>query len=173
MSYDLRADVKSMLNSTSLTDPGEIADKVAENVPSRSLRDALRVTLRAFVRQVMSEARTNNNPQFSGGGHRCYDTHHEHAAAGTTSTRSWKRSGIRDGWQRQLDARFHVGDHQWKQLRDMTYADLLTAADEREATARRNQAWARTLHSWAALLTEHNVDTFGELPVAVQMGALS
>lgn len=164
MPYDLRADVKSVLNSTSLTDPGEIADKVAESVPARSLRAALRLTLRAYVRQIMAEQRS---PSFSGSGHTRHDTQLSPAAAG----KSWKRSGVRDGWQLRLDAIYHAGE-EYKQLRHMTYADLMFAANEREQIARKNKAWARTLHSWAALLTEHDVETFGELPVKVQMKAL-
>lgn len=166
--YNLRADVKTVLDTTSITDPGEIADKVAESVPAKELRAALRVTLRAYVRYMMAQSRTNNPPLFSGSGQSRNDSHAPTAAAG----RSWKRDGIRDGWQRQLTARYHVGDRQWKQLREMTHADLMAAAGEREATARRTEAWARILHAWAGLLTEHDAATFGALPVEVQMYAL-
>jgi len=176
--YDLRADVKAVLESTSLTDPGEVADKVAESIPAKSLRSALRVTLRAYVRQVMAESRTLSAPNFrpapvhptpvSSGGHTRSGAQSRTAAAG----RSPKVRAIRDGWQRQLDARVHVGDSEWKFLGDCTHDNLNALAAEREANADKNRAWARHYRGLAALLTEHGAETVRDLPAEVLMPAL-
>lgn len=152
MSYDLRADVKAILDETSLADPGEIADKVAESIPPRALRDALHVTLRSYVRQVISESRTNTAPSVVG--------------------RSAKVAAIRDGWQRRLHDRCHVGGSVWKLLGECDYADLYAMADEREHHAATNAAWARHYRSLAALLTEHDAAVVSDLPPEVLMRAL-
>jgi len=170
MKYDLRADIKTVLDSTSLTDPGEIADKVAESVPARALRAAFRVTLRAYVRQVMAERRTFSDPNFqtSSSGHPLNDAHDPRVAAG----RSFKVRAIRDGWQKQLDNRVHVGNSEWKFLGDCTYDNLYALAGEREKHAAKNEAWARYYRSLAALLTEHDVERVRDLPAEVLMPAL-
>lgn len=170
MKYDLRAEIKSVLDSTSLADPGAIADKVAESIPSHALRAALRVTLRSHVRQVIRESRPRSAPDFqpSGSGHRRPDTQTAPAAAG----RSSKVRAIREGWQRQLDAPVHVGESHWKYFGDCTYTDLYAMADERQKNAAENQAWAHHYHRVAALLTEYAVDTVRDLPAEVLMPTL-
>lgn len=154
--YDLRADVRAVLDSSNLTDPGEIADKVAESIPASALRAALHVTLRSYVRQVMAETRTNSAPNFRS------------PAAG----RSVKVQAIRDGWQRQLDNRVHVGDSEWKLLGDCTYEDLLACAAEREAIAARNQSMARYYRGLAGLVAEHDTAALRDVPAEVLMPAL-
>jgi hypothetical protein len=166
--YDLRADIKAVLSDSSLTDPGEIADKVAESIPTRALRSALRVTLRSYVRQVMAEGRTYSPPNFTASSSRSQvDTQALHAAG-----RSSKVRAIRDGWQRALDNRVHVGDSQWKLLGDCTYTDRYALAAEREKHAAKNQAWAHHYHSLAGLLTEYDVETVRDLPAQVLMPAI-
>lgn len=168
--YDLRAAVKHVLATSSLTDPGEIADKVAESIPAKSLRAVVREMLRAYVRQINNEGRTYSPPNFqpSSSGHPNRDTHTQSAAAG----RSSKVRAIREGWQRQLTVRYHVGHGVHKMQVDMTYDDFMFGANERDSIAERNSAWARVLRARAGLLTEHDVETFGDLPVEVQMAAL-
>jgi len=165
--YDLRADIKAILSGTSLTDPGDVADKVAESVPVKALRAALRVTLRAYVRQIMAEERTLSAPNF-GSGQAERDNQGHPAAAGF----SWKGRAIRDGWQRQLDARVHVGDSAWKFLGDCTYDDLQALSAEREKHAQKNAAWARHYRFLASLLTEHDAATVRDLPAEVLMPTL-
>lgn len=158
MTYDLRADIRRVLDATSLVDPGEVADKVAESIPAKALRAALRVTLRSYVRVVMNEQRHSSD---SAGGH-----------TGSVAGRSTKVRAIRDGWQRQLDSRVHVGESKWKFLGDCTYENLQTIAAERDWHVTRNQAWARYYRDLASLLTEHDVATVRDLPAQVLMPAL-
>jgi hypothetical protein len=69
--FDLRSEVRAVLNDTSLSDPGDIADKVAEQIPARSLRRVLRHVLRSYVRQVISQERT----KFSGPSQLRHESH--------------------------------------------------------------------------------------------------
>lgn len=193
--YNLRAEVRHMLDSTSITDPGEIADKVLESMPEECLRDSLRETLRAYVRAVNAETRPSGvaasavrslipapatpTIQPTSGGHSRPGTHSSHAAAGRPATTvapkktlSWRGIGIRNGWQRSLDSRVHVGTGRNKMLRHCTYDDLQFAADEREQVAAKNAASARYYRSLASLVLEYDVKAFGDLPTEVIMVAV-
>jgi hypothetical protein len=143
-----------VLNSSTIADPGVIADEVLRRVPSRMVKQALQQALRLYVRQVISEVRITRPP------------------APSSPARSAKVSAIRDGWQRRLRDRIHCGNGNWKFLAECTYEDLLAAAGERRELAERNMAWARQYDEWARLLTEHDVATFGDLPAEAQMSAL-
>lgn len=163
-SFDLRAEVRHVLDTTSLADPGDVADKVVESVPAVELRRALRATLRALVREVMrhDRAATLDSPSSQ----TAHDTHLTSAAGGT----SWKVTGIRDQFAAQMSARYHVADG-WKLLRDMGAADLRAAAAERETLAAENAAAAARLTSWADALDAAGVAVMADLP-AVTLAAL-
>lgn len=163
--YSLLADVQSILHDTSLSDPGEIADKVAESVPSKALRKCLRVTLRQYVAAVIRQERDTTNP---GSSHETADTQSASAAAGS----SWKRNGIRDGWRHHLTDRYAVAG-EWMSLAEMTADHLVAAALEREQLAAANIARGARLRDWARLLNEHKATTFGDLPADVQARVLS
>jgi hypothetical protein len=166
--YNLRTDVKSVLASTSLTDPGEVADKVAESMPANALRAALRVTLRSYVRQIMSEERTSSADQTStGSGQRTSDAQSRSAAAG----RSSKVRAIRDGWKRHLEDRVHVGS-EWMLLGDCTHDNLIALATEREEIAAKTEAWAQHYRRLAGLVAEHGVAQVRDLPAEVLAPAI-
>ncbi len=152
--FHLRNLVGEIVRDSAATDPGDLVTEVIARIPKKKVADALKQTMRLYVRQVISETRP------IGGG--------EPPVAAT----SWKVTAIRDGWQRQLTNRLHVGAGKWKRLADCTYDDLLAVAAERRDLAERNGVWARTYESWARLISEAGVDTFGELPVERQAAAL-
>jgi hypothetical protein len=83
-------------------------------------------------------------------------------------------SAIRDGWQKRLTDRIHVGEsaRDWKLLKFCTYEDLLFAANERRGIADSNAAVARQYDGWARLMNEHEVATFGDLPAEALISAL-
>lgn len=151
--FVLRHLVRDVLDSTSEADPGVLAGLVLATIPRGKTREALAQTLRIYVRQVITESRSVN-------------------ATVTPISPSVKVAAIRDGWQQRLGDRVHVGESHWKLLRDCTYEDLLSAAEERRQLADQNQARARMFDAWARLLTDHNVKTFGDLPTDVQAHAV-
>lgn len=153
---NLRVLVHEVLETSTMPDPGDVAEEVFRRVPPEEHGEALRQTLRLFVRQVIGELRVGNPS----------------TRPAANSGRSAKVRAIRDAWQRRLADRVHVGDSEWKFLRDCTRDDLLAAAAERRKLAERNAAWARTYDGWARLLTEHGVATFGELPAEVLLDTL-
>lgn len=173
MKYDLRASVKQVLDGSSLNSPAEIAAKVAEDVPSHALRACLRLTLAAYAAQIIREDRNYASPNFQTPASQTALGSQNDVAGGAPSAarRSWG-ARYRDAWQRSLTSRVHVGDSQWKQLGDCTYADLEAIAAERNRNAEKNAAAARYYNGLRALLTEHAVDTVRDLPTEVLMDAL-
>lgn len=167
--FNLRATVQNVLDTSTLTDPGVIASKVLDSVPDDALRDCLRVTMRGFVRDVIRTSRAT--PERPSSGQRTYEPQPSPAAAGGTTSRSWKRDGIRAAWQRHLLDRYHAADG-WRLLGEMTAVDLRAAAAEREKDAAGTLAAAARLTEWAALVETHNVACFGDLPDAVLARAL-
>lgn len=153
--FILRHLVRDVLKSTDEADPGEVAALVMAQIPRGKQREALEQSMRLFVRQVISETRTGNRP-----------------ANVTPIHRSAKVSAIRDGWQRRLRDRVHIGDSAWKMLADCTYDDLSAAAAERQEHADRNMVWAREYRAMASAVLDAEVETFGDLPAEVQMQIL-
>jgi len=156
--FDLRAVVRDKLASTDEADPGVIARQVIAAIPKSQYGAALTQVMRLFVRQIISETR---------GSHVGNVTPIRRAPS-----KSWKGDGIRDGWQRRLGDRLHVGGSEWKQLRDCTYDDLMVVAGERQQKAEQNAAWARTYRAFALAVSEADVATFGDLPTEQQMHLL-
>lgn len=153
--FTLRILVQEVLRTSTMADPGQVADEVMRRIPRSMVRVALSQALRLFVRQVISETRIS----------------HQATPTPAGPARSRKVASIRDGWQRRLRDRVHCNGT-WKFLGECGYDDLLAAAAERRELADRNMAWARQYDEWARLLTEHDVATFSDLPVEVQMSAL-
>lgn len=153
-SYDLRAEIRNVLDGTGLTDPRDIATKVAENIPAKFRLAALRVALVPLVEQVNQQRRMSSAITGTGAG------------TDRPASRSAKVSAIRDAWQVALRDRIHVGQGPaaWKLLGDCGYDDLMFAASERREHARRNAAKARRYAALAELLHTHGVATVGELP---------
>jgi hypothetical protein len=176
--FSLRQALTQVLKETDLADPKDVAEELLDRIPKAQIPALFQAMLHGFVRQHMSADRirnssgspvaalpvTANKPPFSG--------HAPSVAGAYKQPGSAKVSAIRDGWQRRLRDRVHT-ESGWKLFSQMTYDDFLYASKERQAIAANNEAWARRFNAWARLLTEYDVETFGKLPVEVQMNALS
>lgn len=178
--FNIRQLVRDVLRSSTMADPGDVADEVMRRIPKEMMRAALAQVLREVVRQVMGEERQANR---SGGGISTeppQQTPLSVAPSQPTNTaprvanRSFKVNAIRDGWQKRLTDRIHVGQsaRDWKLLKFCTYDDLLFAATERRGIADSNATAARQYDMWARLINEHDVATFGDLPAEALMSAL-
>lgn len=152
--FALRVIVREVLAQTEEADPGVIAGMVVGRIAKKDRDAALSQAMRLFVRQVISETRVGNRPSNVTPIHR--------------TGQSAKVAAIRDGWQRRLRDRVHVGASLWKQLGDCTYDDLLAAANERQEHADRNAAWAREYRAMASAVLDADVERFADLPVETQ-----
>lgn len=179
--FNIRHLVREVLRSSTMADPGAVADEVMRRIPKNMVRTALVQVLRDVVRQVMGEERNSNagpaNTAPVEPALRLATDDREEAEDAPkphVPNRSWKRAGISDGWQKRLTDRIHVGQsaRDWKLLKFCTYDDLLFAATERRGIADSNAAAARQYDAWARLINEHDVATFGDLPAEALMSAL-
>lgn len=179
--FNIRHLVREVLRSSTMADPGDVAHEVLRRIPSDLTRVALEQVLRDVVRSIMGEERASNRVP-SSTAHAGPDLRpgprltpvFERPDHPRRPQHSAKVAAIRDGWQKQLNNRIHVGDgsKDWKLLRACTYADLLFAATERRGIADRNASVARQYDAWARLINEYDVATFGDLPAEAQMSAL-
>lgn len=173
--FNIRHLVREVLRSSTMADPADVADEVMRRIPSKMIRTALVQVLRDVVRQVMGDERQRTAPNTAPSepaGLRIAPGGEEPKKP--VPNRSWKRSGVADGWQKRLTDRVHVGPgaRDWKLLRACTYEDLLFAATERRGIADSNAAAARRYDAWARLINEHDVATFGDLPAEALVSAL-
>lgn len=150
--YSLRDAVASVLDTSDLASPEDVASKVAENVPSKAVRSVLTEALTTYVRVHMGERR-RSNVILNGDEQR------------KQSARSSKVAAIRDSWSAALRDRVHVEDG-WKALGECTYDNLMFAASERQEMARRNAAQAEKYESLAHKLRSAGVERVADLPQA-------
>jgi len=156
--YDLRTNVRKVIEESSLRGPQEIAAKVAENVPQKHLRTALSSALVEFVRQELQKARRPLAPV---------------SGSRPRSNPSAKVAAIREGWRRTLAGQFHVGDGRWQVLADCGYGEVLFLAGERFEHARRTNVAGQMFEALAEAIQGHGVDRAGDLPEPVLADILS
>lgn len=152
--------LRDLAHEVITTSPSDDLDVMVDDLLGRigddELRDALRQTLRAFLRQMLQHERAANTPY----------------APGRKPNGSWWVERMRKLHETRLRNRYHVGNGEWKQLAHLTYDDLLFAAEERRQIAKRNLLQADALDGWAALVARHGAATFGDLPADVLTDAL-
>lgn len=164
--FDLRTVVRSVLDSSNSANLGSLAEAVYDRIDPANHAEALRQTLRGFVRQMVSEQRPDlapplppaSAPSIAGG-----------------QVPSAKVAAIRDGWQRALRSLVYVGAEH-KQLAACTAADLLFAAEYRREQAAANRRRASQFDALRQHLDEHGVATVGDLPaevLVISLGAVA
>lgn len=157
--FDLRALIRDVCDSSTMADPVTLAKEVARRIGRNHQREALEQALPVVVQHVVSRRQPIAVPE---------------QRAPSAASRSRKVASIRETWRRMLRDRIAVGPavSDWKFLGDCTAADLAYAAAIREEHARRNAARAHQLRDLADLLTEHGVSTVSELPEPVLSASL-
>lgn len=150
--FNLKAEIRKVVDTTDLASPDDIAAKVVENIPAKLLRSALMQCLPELVRVELGRARGLHpiTPQ---------------------SYRSSKVAGIRaaaEDWRRRLRDRVHVGRGVWLLLADCSAENFRFAAEERRVNAERSLAAADQYNRFGAACEKHSVARFADLPEAVQ-----
>lgn len=147
-SITLHTLIKRVLDETDITDPREIAVKVAGMIPEHRVHQILVDALVADVRTVMGSRR---NRAMSN-------------ALMSKPNRSAKVVGIRDWWSEMLAARVHVGSSRWVALGDCGDPELAFAEQERRADAERELQRADMYAQLRKLLRTYKVKTVADLP---------
>ncbi|WP_406501534.1 hypothetical protein OHA04_27350 [Streptomyces sp. NBC_01590] len=161
--------MRDVLESSSTTDPRNLADEVLNRVDGRDLRAALGQCLPAFVREEIRKKR--NGGALDRGELQLVMTEQPSGFAATARrrtpvrmVRSAKVAAIRAAGPRWLDDRLCTGEHEWKRLGDCTFTDLMYAVGQRREQAARTEAVAARLEHLADLLRTHGVGCVRDLP---------
>lgn len=166
MTFNLRATINQVIDTTDLAGPGAVANQVDKLTSDEDLRTAYQQALRKMVVQVFSERRMST----------AFVTDHPQSPAAEDGVEvprkkqkyipSRKGQLIREWWQQVLRDRVHCGPSaaDWKLLGDCTFDDLMFAAGERRTQAERQLAKADQYSQLAQLVRDHRVKTVGALP---------
>lgn len=162
--FDLNELVHRVIAFSDHADPGSATAEVLAQIPDESVRDALELTLREYVRQRFPRLSRMSDPA----------ENETMVPSGRPVNASWKRDAIREGWQRVLRDRVHVGPDSsaWKFLGDCTTQDLAYAASERRSLAAGMVVAAQQYEHLANLLTLHSVTAVKDLDSGVLAGVL-
>ena len=145
---NLRAHIKATLDSTTLSDPHDVAALVLKDSTAAQRKEWVEEILPAYVADVMRDGRNRSL---------------NHAMGRRTPTKSAKVAGVRDWWSKLLDSRISVGE-QWKPVGDCTAEDLALVIEARRQKARQINAQADKYEVLLGLLARHNASTIRELP---------
>ena len=146
MSFDLRSLVDEALASSSDPDPRVITERVLAEIPARSLRDVVRLTLPTYVTNAATAHRMRVLSAFP-----------PPEKGDMVGSRRWAAAA------ELLSARYVGADGKWKLLRDFTAADCLAAAADRRDRAAGLLTHAGRLEALAELVTVRGLSTVGEL----------
>ncbi len=156
--FSLITTVRSVIESTDLASPQEIADKVVEMVPRAAMRSALVEAMPFVVQAELSrQTRPSTAPSIE--------------PARRTQNPSAKVRALRrhaEEWRARLRHRISVGGGEWKFLADCSATDFRTAAARRRAHAAGALANAVEFETYATALDEHKASRFADLPETVQ-----
>ena len=144
----VRTHIRQVIESSSLSDPHDIAAKVIESASRAEQREWLAEALPSMVVEVM---RLDRN--------RAMSMTHE----ARRPVRSAKVAGVRDWWSKFLESRIAV-DGVWKPVGELDAADLRSVIAEREKLAAEITAQAGRYAHLLSLLAEFKVATVAELP---------
>jgi len=159
--FNMRSLVRLVTKETGLSDPGEIAKAVDARIPDELVREALRQTLRLFVRQVNTE---NRLPLHYDRVPASYDKHGKPRPLQQVNVAAMKRDRIRADWFARAEQAKVKGVNGWKSLLDCTRDDLVHAATFREKQGHMNLAKAQQYRDLEATLNDYGVQTVRDLP---------
>lgn len=156
--------IREVIETNPSPDPSVLAEEVVTRIPDEHLREALTQVMRQVIIRTIGQRRLDVEPSES--------LKHSSTVSGPKAL-SKKVQGIKkDFWKRRLNDRF-LGAGGFVFLRDATWDDLMAAANERSAQAQQFLSRAAQFEAWAALLHQHNVAKFSDLPEDVQQEALT
>lgn len=166
--------VCQILDETTLNDPREIAEKVAEMIPEEEKHRILVQALAAQVRLTMGSRRNSAlsnaftrppDAPVVGGSIQSSPKPRPHVPSQPRpSNRSKKVEGIRDWWQEMLRERINIGYGKWATLGECGTDELDFAERFRRDQAQKEIAVAKRLMALRMLLDEYKVKTVADLP---------
>lgn len=136
-----------------IADPGELAELLFQSLDPRDYADALRQTLRGYVRVTVNNLDRRQEPVATAPAVRRAPTRSSYVEA--------MQAGV---WRQRLEAGFPGVDGTWKLLRDFTLADCEAAAAEYQRRAVQEVSRSKWFNKIALAVGEQGVDTVADLP---------
>lgn len=158
--YDVRAAIREVVEHSDLSDPGEIAAKVAENVPAKVLRTVFTDVLREYVRIALHS--------YSKWGRAGAAAEGDESESSAHPAKSAKVSGYQS-WARILRQPVSVEGNAWKPFGQCFTADVDYLASSRRKIAENVLAEAARYEKYAAAMREHGAPVVSLLPEEVGM----
>ena len=152
--FNLRGEVRAILDETDLATPEEITDKLIGAIPREAIPSVLHVLLRDWVHVELSRYRMKP-PE---------------PAAPSAPGRSAKVRAIRDAAPGWLRDRVWIGGAAYALMGDCTYENLQFLQADREQSAARHLASADAFARLAGLVRKHKAARVGDLPKRVLDG---
>jgi hypothetical protein len=159
---DLRQIVRATIDAEpERTDVDRIADEVLRQLAGPDRDEALRLTMREYVRLTFTATRRTSTPPAATP---LLETATP-IARPVVARIGRKQAAIRDAWRAQLDQWYSTPQPGGRaRLRDLTYDEVQHNAALREQMASANATEAVQLRRLAALLIEHGAPRVGALP---------
>lgn len=189
-SFDPHETTRTVLASTKLSDPIDIAEEVFRLTPRTAVLGAYHSLLREVAREEIRKARAGRSfgptdfqqattgvstpngglspagSDSTGGGQTRSDTHRSPVAPRRTANKSSRVAAIRSNHEKLLAQRvFARGE--WKLLGDCTLQDVRDLAEQRRMVAARNEAVAERFEKLAARMDELGAATVRDLGAEV------
>lgn len=164
--FSLRNLIRQTADDLDLIDPDAVTDEVLQRIPRNLVREALQQALRSYVHHVLTGRRQDTvitDPA---------DLLAETTGGAGSSNVGRKQRAVRDWWRRALDEAYLVADGSWLRLKDCDLPALKFLAEDRRQRATQLAAKAAEFDLLQRLVTEHGVDTVGELPEDVLQATL-
>ena len=131
--FNLTHTIREIADTTSLSDPREIAEKLVSMIPKDHIKAVLMQTLPTYVATTFSRDRLHSE------------------APKASKPRSSKVAAVRDDWKRRLNTPLVVGGT-WKRFSDCTAADLYVVAASLRANAEQSMSKALYYETIADIL---------------------
>ncbi|WP_280393128.1 hypothetical protein [Nocardia wallacei] len=180
---------QTLADTPEMTDPREIAECVARQIPEEmrlqllanalvsQVRDAMRGRRNSAIENVIASRPlppSQPRPVFGATPRPALSAPTSIQAERVTSQpRSRKVEQIRDWWAEMLASRVHVGSSRWMPLGDCGIEELKFAEQERRNQAQETLKRANTFLRLRMLLDKHEVDTVSQLPSEAVRAELS
>lgn len=187
--FNLRHLVREVLDTSTMSDPHDIAPEVLLRIDASDLRAALRECLPAMVREMIRSSRNGGflstppqrrtPPRLTLHKDPEAEVMSERPGSGPMASvglpparkpgRSAKVAAIRAAGPKWLTDRINTAadPREWKRVGDCSFTDLMFAAGQRRDQAARTSSAAERLESLAELVRTHGVSRVRDLPASV------
>lgn len=161
--FDLRAAIRHLLDTTNLSDPREVAQKLLADMDTATRALAFEQVAETVVSVFITRDRNRSASAEDGAADDSLTDSPQGQGSRSAKTRADR---IRQWWRAELRKRYR-GAEEWLMLGEFSPVDHEYAAQERRDRAAAITARADWHESCAKAMRDHDADRFDDLPDAV------